>query len=172
MTELQTARLRLRPARPGDLPALHAVLSDNEAMRFWSTPPHQHIETTQAWLRDMISAPPETSHDFVVEYQGLAIGKAGFYQLPEIGFILHPDYWGRGLAREALDAVIASVFATYPIPGVIADVDPRNAGSLAVLTRLGFVETGRAERTWLVGDTWCDSIYLGLSRPETLGSAT
>lgn len=166
MTELQTSRLRLRPAQPGDLPALHAVLSDREAMRFWSTPPHQHIETTNAWLQDMISASPETSHDFVVEHQGVVIGKAGFYQLPEIGFILHPDYWGRGLAREALDAVITSVFSTYPIPEIIADVDPRNAGSLAVLTRLGFVETGRAERTFLVGDTWCDSIYLALARPQ------
>ena len=38
--------------------------------------------------------------------------------------------------------------------------------ALAVLTRLGFMETGRAERTLLVGDTWCDSIYLGLSRPQ------
>ncbi|MES3030228.1 MAG: GNAT family N-acetyltransferase [Pseudomonadota bacterium] len=166
MTELQTSRLKLRPARPSDLAALHAVLSDGQAMRFWSTPPHQHIETTSAWLRDMISAPPETSHDFVVEHRGVVIGKAGFYQLPEIGFILHPDYWGQGLAREALQAVIASVFATYPIPQIIADVDPRNAGSLAVLTRLGFMETGRAEQTLLVGDTWCDSIYLGLSRPQ------
>ncbi|RYG00051.1 MAG: N-acetyltransferase, partial [Caulobacteraceae bacterium] len=78
---------------------------------------------------------------------------------------LHRDYWGRGLAREALEAVIASVFANYPIPELIADVDPRNAGSLAVLGRLGFVETGRAERTLLVGETWCDSIYLALQRP-------
>lgn len=166
MTELQTSRLRLRPARPSDLLALHAVLSNREAMRFWSTPPHQHIETTIAWLQDMISAPPETSHDFVVEHQGVVIGKAGLYQLPEIGFILHPDYWGRSLAREALGAVVTSVFSTYPIPEIIADVDPRNAGSLAVLTRLGFVETGRAERTFLVGDTWCDSIYLALARPQ------
>jgi len=165
MTELKTSRLRLRPAREDDLAALHAVLSDAEAMRFWSTPAHQDLETTRAWLRDMIGAAPETSHDFVVEHQGVVIGKAGFYQLPEIGFILHRDYWGRGLAREALEAVIASVFANYLVPQLIADVDPRNAGSLAVLSRLGFVETGRAERTFLVGETWCDSIYLALQRP-------
>ena len=61
--------------------------------------------------------------------------------------------------------MIASVFANYPIDQIIADVDPRNAGSLAVLTRLGFVETGRAERTFLVGETWCDSVYLALQRP-------
>ena len=165
MAELQTARLRLRAAREDDLADLHAVLGDPEAMRFWSTSAHQDLQTTRTWLQDMIAAAPEVSHDFVVEHQGVVIGKAGFYQLPEIGFILHRDYWGRGLAREALTAVIASVFASYPIDQIIADVDPRNAGSLAVLTRLGFVETGRAERTFLVGETWCDSVYLALQRP-------
>ena len=44
-----------------------------------------------------------------------------------------------------------------------ADVDPRNA-SLAEASRrvLGFRETGRKERTWLVGNEWCDSVYLAL----------
>ena len=47
-----------------------------------------------------------------------------------------------------------------------ADVDPRNAASLRVLGKLGFVETGRAERTFLLGDEWCDSVYLALPRPS------
>ena len=34
-----------------------------------------------------------------------------------------------------------------------------------LLTRLGFHETARAERTILVGDEWCDSVYLALPRP-------
>ena len=45
---------------------------------------------------------------------------------------------------------------------VFADVDPRNAASLALLTRHGFIETGRAAGTWQVGDELCDSIYLAL----------
>ena len=28
--------------------------------------------------------------------------RPGLWRFPEIGFILHPDYWGRGFAREAL----------------------------------------------------------------------
>ncbi len=56
MAELQTARLRLRAAREDDLADLHAVLGDPEAMRFWSTPAHQDLQTTRAWLQDMIAA--------------------------------------------------------------------------------------------------------------------
>ena len=85
--------------------------------------------------------------------------------MPEIGFILHPDYWGQGLAREAVAAAVASAFARFPVDELIADVDPRNAASLALLKRLGFVETGRAEGVWEVGGEICDSVYLALSRP-------
>ena len=105
--------------------------------------------------------------DFILEHEDQVIGKAGCWRLPEIGFILHPDHWGRGFAHEALTAIIAQLFEHFPIPEITADVDPRNAACLALLKRLGFNQTGTASRTWLVGDEWCDSIYLALPRPKT-----
>lgn len=165
MTELVTPRLRLRRARADDLDDLHAVFSDPAAMRYWSRPPHTELEQTREFLDNMIAAPPDLSDDFVVEHQGRAIGKAGCWRLPEVGYILHPDHWGQGLATEALTAVIGHVFATREIDAIKADVDPRNEGSLRLLARLGFVETHRAKRTWLVGEEWCDSVYLALPRP-------
>ena len=86
------------------------MLGNAQATRFWSTPPHASLEESREWLQSMIDAPAEASDDYVVEHEGRVIGKAGCWRLPEIGFILHPDYWGRGLAREALEAVIASAF--------------------------------------------------------------
>jgi RimJ/RimL family protein N-acetyltransferase len=163
--ELVTRRLRLRRARPDDLADIHAILSHPDAMRYWSSLPHTDLEQSRAWLANMIDAPPGESDDFIVEMDGRVIGKAGFWRLPAIGYILHPDYWGQGLATEALSAAIAHVFATYPIPIVVADVDPDNAASLALLAKLGFVETHRAERTWRIGDTWYDSVFLALRRP-------
>lgn len=49
---------------------------------------------------------------------------------------------------------------------IMADVDPRNTASLTLLSRLGFQETSRAARTWLIGEEWCDSVYLSLAKPE------
>jgi RimJ/RimL family protein N-acetyltransferase len=167
MTELLTPRLRLRRAQAGDLDGLHAVFSHPEAMRYWSRPPHTEVEQTRDFLDNMIGAPADASDDFVVEYQGRAIGKAGCWRLPEIGYILHPDHWGQGLATEAMSAVVGHLFANWPVEALKADVDPRNAGSLRLLARLGFVETHRATRTWLVGEEWCDSVYLALPRPGT-----
>jgi ribosomal-protein-alanine N-acetyltransferase len=162
--EIVTARLRLRRARMDDLPAIHAILSDGQAMRYWSTLPHTTLDQSRAWLADMVAASPTESDDFVIEHAGKVIGKAGCWHLPEIGFILHPNVWGLGLAREAVAAAIAHILAHHPIDAILADVDPRNAASLGLLGSLGFVETGRAARTIIVGDDWCDSIYLARSR--------
>lgn len=164
MVEIRTARLLLRPARPGDLDDLHAVLSDPVAMRYWSSLPHATIDDSRAWLADMIAVPAGEGEDFVIEHDGRVIGKAGFYRFPEIGFILRPDHWGLGLAAEALRPLIARAFAVHGLARIEADVDPRNMGSLELLERLGFTRSGFAERTWLIGEEWCDSVYLSLER--------
>lgn len=163
--EIVTARLTLRSARPGDLEAMHAVLSDPRATRWWSTPPHDSLEQTAAWLDSMIANGPDHP-DFVVERDGLVIGKAGFWRLPDVGYILHPDYWGQGIAGEAVGAAIDHVFATRDLDDLTADVDPDNAASIRLLERLGFVKTGFAERTWNIGGEWKNSLYYGLSRAD------
>lgn len=166
MTEILTPRLRLRRADVADLHGLHGLLSNPTAMRYWSTLPHDSLEQTRTWLDQMIASPPESSDDFIVEHRRRLIGKAGCWRLPEIGFIFHPDHWGQGFAFEALTAVIERVFAKFPIPAIRADVDPRNAASLRLLGRLGFREVDRVQRTWKIGDQWCDSVYLQLGRPS------
>ena len=163
--QLLTPRLKLRRAAMSDLDAFHAILSDPGAMRYWSSPPHRDVDRTREWLAAMIADGPPVSEDFVIEHQGRLIGKAGCWRVPEIGYILHPGYWGQGLAAEACNAVIAHVFATYDVPAITADVDPRNEASLRLLARLGFVETGRATATYEIEGEISDSVYLALPRP-------
>ncbi|WP_439477364.1 GNAT family N-acetyltransferase [Brevundimonas sp.] len=163
--EIRTPRLILRSARPDDLEAIHAVLSDPRATLWWSTPPHETVEQTKAWLDGMIANGPDHP-DFVVELDGRVIGKAGFWNLPDVGYILHPDAWGQGLAAEAVGAAIDHVFRTRDLETLTADVDPENAASIRLLERLGFVRTGFAARTWNVGGVWKDSLYYALSRVE------
>jgi len=162
--EIRTERLLLRPARKSDVGAMHAVLSNAQAMRYWSTEPHRTIDETERWLAGMMAASSDESADYVVELDGGVIGKAGIWKPPEIGFILHPDAWGRGLATEALGAVIDYAFTRFAMPAITADVDPCNEGSLALLTKLGFVATGRSEQTYEIAGRYCDSVYLALSR--------
>ena len=158
---ITTPRLLLRRARETDLEAFHTIMSDPRAMRYWSCLPHTDIEQTRAWLAKMLDAPSDKSDDYVIEKDGVAIGKAGAWRLPEIGFLLLPSEWRKGYAFEALSAFVAHARGRK-YGHLTADVDPRNDASLAVLAKLGFQETGRASGTFTVGEELVDSIYLRL----------
>jgi [ribosomal protein S5]-alanine N-acetyltransferase len=164
MESIITPRLLLRSARTGDLDAMHEILSDPKAMRYWDRLPHTDLGQTRAWLASMTDASLDDSYDFIMEHAGTVVGRAGLWRMPEIGFIVNPKYWGQGFAFEALSAIIPPAFSKFGIDSIIADVDPRNDASLRLLKRLKFDETRRAQRTIKVGDEWCDSVYLKLIR--------
>jgi RimJ/RimL family protein N-acetyltransferase len=170
MTELRTDRLTLRRARPEDLPAMHAVLSDERAMQYWSHGPHEDIARTKEWLDSMIYAPPEESDDFVITVAGEVIGKLGTWKIPDIGFIIRSDHWGKGYAAEAMRAFLIHIFRTRGIELLTADVDPRNAGSLRLLETHGFVRTGYATGNWNTHIGVCDSVFLELKRDGWLSA--
>jgi RimJ/RimL family protein N-acetyltransferase len=161
---IRTPRLVLRRVRPiEDFAGIHAVLSDRQAMAYWSTPPHESEDQTREWLAAMEETRPDEGDDFIIEFDGRAVGKAGFYRFPDIGYIIDPALWGQGLVREALEPIISRAFAMNGLLRITADVDPRNVASTRLLEKLGFVETHRAERTWLTAGEWCDSIYFALT---------
>lgn len=162
--EIRTERLLLRRPARHDLDAFFEIMSDPSAMRYWSTLPHPDREVTQAWLERMLARLASGGQHFAIELDGRLIGEVGAGRLPDFGFIIHPAFWGRGIATEAAQAAIKHIFAVTDAAELKADVDPRNGGSLKTLNKLGFVETGRAERTFLLGEEWCDSVYLCLKR--------
>ena len=159
--EIRTDRLLLRRATMDDVAAMHPIMSNPVAMRYWSTPPHATLAETERWMTSMVAADPASSDDFIVTLDGALIGKLGAWKLPEVGFLIEPANWGRGYAREALAAFIAR-HRVLGSTELTADVDPRNDASLRLLKQAGFIETGRASGTWQVGDELCDSVYLKL----------
>lgn len=169
---ITTARLCLRRADWSDLEGIHAVMSAPEAMRYWSRLPHENLEVTRAWFASALMdfANPHMD-EWIVEIDGWVAGYMGIWKMPEFGFILHPAAWGKGIASEAAQALIPHFFATHAIDQLTADVDPRNVASLKLLRKLGFVTTGSAKRTFLLGDEWCDSVFLALPRAAS-GRAT
>jgi RimJ/RimL family protein N-acetyltransferase len=159
---IETERLLLRRMRMDDADALHAIFRDPEAMLYWSSLPHASLAQTQEFMaRTIESCEAGEADDFAVIYEGRVVGKAGVWQADEIGFIVARDLWGKGIAGEAVAAVIARAFAQGRAR-LRADVDPHNARSLKLLKKLGFRETGTAQRTYQIGDTWTDSVYLEL----------
>lgn len=156
---IKTKRLVLRHFNVEDTVALHPIFADPEAMRFWSSAP-KSLAQTEEFVRETVRAyQAGTGDDFVVLFEGLVIGKAGLWRANEIGFIFSRSVWGTGIASEAVRAIMSRA-STRGVTAIIADVDPRNERCLRLLEKLGFVQTGAAKRTVLVGDVWADSVYL------------
>jgi len=176
LSELKTERLVLRPTRQDDLHALHRIYSNPDAMRYWSSEPHSDVAITKAVIDSAIQSNANQlslfGHAFELcfELDGDVIGRGGLFREDEIGYMFHPDYWGKGLGLEAVSFLTANIFAFTNLEKLTADVDPRNMGYRALLAKIGFVETHRAEKTFFLNGEYADSIYLRLDRPK-LGSA-
>ena len=167
---IKTERLVLRRAVQSDLDAFHEIMTIPDVMRFWSCPPHAEISQTQKFLDYLKDFDWAQREEYVVEYQGKCVGKAGCWRRPELGFILHPDVWGMGVAAEASAAIIPRAFKKFSSEDyIIADVDPRNKPSVAVLKKLGFSLHESKKKDFLYGGVeWCDTDYYRLPRPVTL----
>ena len=163
---IATRRLVLRRMTMADVPALFAIMSDAETMRYWSTLPHAAPDVTERFVAETMAAVAAgQADDFAITLNGAVIGKAGLWQGSELGVLLDRSHWGRGFAREALRAIIDRAFARH-VQRLDADVDPRNQASLRLLGQLGFTKTGEAKATFQLGKDWVDSVYLSLSAAD------
>ena len=107
---IATERLLLRRPRLDDLEPMFEIMSNPSAMRYWSTLPHASRDVTRPWLEQMIARTRAGGEDFLIEHQDRVIGTVGAGRLPDFGFIIHPDFWGRGFATEASRAFIDYAF--------------------------------------------------------------
>ncbi len=160
---LTTARLTLRRVALSDVPAMHAIFADPEAMQYWSRLPHTDIAETEDWVVKTIEAVEAgEADDFVVVHEGAVVGRVGIWQGNEIGLIFARSVWGTGLAREATEALIERS-RLRGMTSIMADIDPRNLRVARFLAKLGFCKSGEAKSTYKIGDIWTDSDYLTLS---------
>jgi [ribosomal protein S5]-alanine N-acetyltransferase len=145
---ITTERLALRPLRPDDAPALHAIYADPK-VAFWIGP------HTPADVEEEIASHVATyaTHGYgllAVEDRatGALIGDCGLQPFEhhgpevELGYDFAPSAWGRGLATEAARAVMAHAFGALGLDRVIAVVKPANVASQRVLEKAGLERVG------------------------------
>ena len=144
---LATSRLTLRPLTPDDAAALLPAMADPAVMRWWSRGPF----SDEAKLRRYFADRAAGVHYWAVTDAAAVIGfvfsaerRSG---VSEIGYLVRSEHWGRGLAREAVSAVISHLFASGT-RRIFADVDPDAQASARLLERLGFVCEGRLREEW------------------------
>lgn len=166
----------LRPIAEDDWPAVHAWASQERACRFQAWGPNT-VQQTREFVTDAArawSCVPRTRLVFAVTLDGCVVGNCvldlrGRAQ-GEISYVLHPDYWGRGLATAAARQLVQLGFDEHALHRIFATCDPRNTASAAVLGRLGMRYEGRMRETTLIRDGWRDSDLYSILVHEWHGS--
>lgn len=154
---LETTRLVLRAHEPGDLAASLRLWSEPAVVRFTTRRPQTEEEIWLRLLRYRGSWAMLGFGFWLVEDRasGEAIGEAGLQDLrrnsdpsfagtPEIGWALRPEWHGRGLAREAVEAVLGFADSHPAAERLACIIDPDNAASIRLAARAGFSPAGRA----------------------------
>ncbi len=162
-------RLDMRPQRVDDADWLFEAYGDAELMRWWSSAPHATIDDTRAYLAPRVAKPDWRGWAMIDRATGTAVGtlaagekRAG---VVEIGYLLLRRHWGQGYAREGVSRLIDLLFAEGH-RRIMADTDPDNTASNALLTRLGFTREGRLRAEWETHIGVRDSFIWGLLREE------
>lgn len=167
---LTTARLVLRQLREDDAAALFPVLSDPEVMIWWSSGPHASLAETADYVKGNAAEGQGFDCWAITAGDDVALGWVilidGKPAVKEIGYILHRDHWGNGIAREAVARVIDHGFDDLNLRRIFADTDPENAGSISLIQRLGFQYEGRLRGEWETHIGVRDSLIFGLLQDE------
>lgn len=155
--QLTTDRLILRDFYESDVHAVYEIFSDDRVTEFYDLETFSCLEQARQLVASRMHGNVEPNSGSsrwaicLVDDPGHVIGSCGFHSANqtfhsiEIGYDLHPAFWGRGYAFEALVAMLACCFTQnvpFPVNRVAATTDLDSQRSMKLLRRLGFNEEG------------------------------
>lgn len=140
---IETERLLLRPLTIADVDEVVAMHATPEVMQSMhgSFKRPRAIERLERNEREW----QERGHGQVAIVEratGRFVGRSGLKYWPqfdevEVGWVLHPAFWGHGFATEAGRACIDWGLGSLHVPYLTAMIEPTNTRSLRVAERLG-----------------------------------
>lgn len=164
---LEGARIRLDRMRADDFDALYAIQSDPDVCRYLLYEPRSAERVQEVLERDSAATRLGEEGSFVQpairDGSGRLIGTMYFKiasvpdRTAEIGWLLDPRFQGHGFAHEAASLLLDLAFGELGLHRVYAELDPRNAASVALCLRLGMRhEAHFRDHMWFKGD-WADT---------------
>ncbi len=172
---LETERLVLRKMTLDDAGAVFAYASDPEVTRYviWET--HRSLEDSRAFL-DLVARKYEGGGEpdwgIVYKGDGRFVGTCGFvnwspeHARAEMGYVLHRDYWGRGLVPEAVRAMISFGFGRMNLNRIEARCIAENAASARVMEKAGMAHEGTLRQREFLKGAYRDMKLYAILRRE------
>lgn len=169
--ELITPRLLIREFTELDFPALREIDSQPEMHTYERELPDEQATrlSLQEFIREQqelprtccrlaITIPPEDTVRGIIK---LSRQWATIREW-EVGWAVHPDDWGKGIATEAAWNLIDWGFRELQIHRIVAFCHVENNASIRVMEKLGMHRDGRLRETrWLDGK-WNDELLYAI----------
>lgn len=167
--EVRTERLLLRQVLPTDAIAVMKIRGNEEAMRYIPRPRAKTKEDALAVVEMLTNGINEgKSINWAIsnienpsEIYGI-MGYVNFYPelgKAEIGYMLHPDYWGKGYVPEAILEVEKFGFEQINLQSIEAKIDPRNDNSRKILQRNNYQFDRLVQKEMIFQQEELDSEY-------------
>jgi ribosomal-protein-alanine N-acetyltransferase len=169
----QSIDIRIRSWRPDDLEPLVRQAND---IRVWNNLrdyfPHPYLEADgQAWIDTVTSS--ELPVNFAIEADGVFAGGIGlilngdvYVKSAELGYWIGADYWGRGIASEAVRQMVDHCFRSFDIVRIYAEVFEGNKASMRVLEKNSFYLEGVRRKAVFKNGVLMDDYIWVLLRPS------
>lgn len=168
---LVTERLVLRLHTDEDAAGLQRIYSRPDVARLLLEEPWSQQDAQDQIIRRRRRTGLETGEGqlaAVVEHEGRVIGDVALWvtdrehRLAEIGWVLDPDHGGRGLATEAVRAILDLAFESYRVHRVAAQMDARNEDSARLAQRVGMRREAHLRQDWWSKGEWTDTVIFAM----------
>ncbi|MBD3238708.1 MAG: GNAT family N-acetyltransferase [Candidatus Moranbacteria bacterium] len=173
--KLTGQRINLRKAALADAKSIYQNAKDKDICMAVPLPMPYTLKTAQEYIKaSQKKWETKKEAQFGIEYgkTGEIIGMIGLRSLnfelkkAEVGYWLGKDYWGKGIAKEALGLILKFAFFNLKLNRVYAEVKSKNLSSSKLLERSNFKLEGRLRKDEKFKGKWDDLLIFGMLKHE------
>lgn len=176
LPDIETERLYLRQRLVSDAKEIFAYASLPEVTWPAGFPPAESVEEEENYLENImpkrwIEQKIPSGYGICLKGTDEVIGSIDFNHrhaddVLEMGYLLHPDYWGQGIVTEAARALINLAFKELGLHKIELTCFGYNLQSQRVAEKLGFTLEARIRDRKDAQGNRCDDLRYGLLKSE------
>ncbi len=161
-------KLILRKLRPDDLPEIFYLRSEENILQHIGKEPAKNINEARDFLvmiEKAINAAESIMWGITLkENRKKIIGTICLWNIvknnyrAEIGYVLHPDFWRKGIMKEAVNMVLIYGFNEMKLHSIEARIKAENLASASLLQSAGFLKEGHLKEELFYRGSFYDSI--------------
>lgn len=176
MFTLESDRLILKDWRRSDWKDAHSYASDPEVSKYMIWGPNSEKETKEFidTAIEVARAKPRRGYELamMLKETNSIVGGCGLQVVGQesatamIGYVLHRNFWGKGLVTEAALRIIDFGFTDLKLHRVYATCDVENIGSARVMEKCGMRREAHFVKDMYIKKHWRDTYLYAILEAE------